>query len=207
MNTKEIKKQLKILENELAHIVGEHRIDTPKNLRHFLFDVLKLPYDGLLSTKSGVSVSIKELKKIESSHPFVPLLIQYQELSKEYEKSQKVKAEQNELKKAKEQESHVLEEVEVLESVPSVTVDQLIKKDKEVLDVIEEKIETLEKLENSVLTDSKLHIIIKGEYQRMAFLIGLIVLVTGFFFYARYNYSANFVNSVANVSESVQRQE
>ncbi len=58
MNFKETKKELKNIESKLAEIVGEHRIDTPKNLRHFLFDVLNLPYDGLLSTKSGVSVSI-----------------------------------------------------------------------------------------------------------------------------------------------------
>lgn len=204
MNSKEIKKQLKKLEEELALIVGEHRIDTPKNLRHFLFEVLQLPYDGLLSTKSGISVSIKELKKIEHAHPFVPLLIQYQELSKEYEKIQKNKNEQAELKKAREQESQLVEEIEILESTPSVTVDQVIAKDNEVLEKIEEKIETLENLEHLMLTDSKLNLVIKGEYQRMAFLIGLILLVGGFFFYAEYNYNANFVDSVANVNEAIQ---
>lgn len=206
MNSKELKKQLKQIESELAKIVGDHRIDTPKNLRHFLFDVLKLSSDGLLSTKSGVSVSIKELKKIETQHPFVPLLIRYQELSKEYEKIQRIKKEHSELNDAREKESLLVEEIEILEETPSVTVDQVIKKDQEVLEKIEEKIETLEELEHEMLTDNKLHLIIRGEYQRMAFLVGLIVLVAGFFFYAQYNYSTHFENSVANVSEAVDAQ-
>lgn len=203
MNLKEVKKELKNTEEQLAVIVGEHRIDTPKNLRYFLFDVLKLPYDGLLSTKSGISVSIKELKKIENSHPFVPLLIKYQELSKELDKLTKLKQEQDALKKKREEESVVMEEIEVLKETPTVTVEQIIKKDSEILETIENQIESLEKLEETVLTDSKLHIIIKGEYQRMAVLIGLIVLVGGFFFYAQYNYQANFIDSVANVSDAV----
>ncbi len=207
MNTRELKKQLSQIETQLAEIVGDHKIDTPKRLRSFLFEVLQLPSEGLLSTKGGVSVSIKELKKIENTHPFVPLLIKYQELSKEYEKLQKIKSERAELGKAKEKESEVREEIEVLEEVPSVTILEVIKKDEEVLDEIADKIESLEELQHEVLTDSKLHIIIKGEYQRMAFLIGLIVLVGGFFFYAQYNYSTHFVNSVANVSTSVEERQ
>ena len=203
MSLKEIKKQLKTIESELAKIVGNNRIDTPKNLRHFLFEVLSLPREDLASTKSGISVSIKELKKIEHTHPFVPLLIQYQELSKEHDKLQKQKEDQDTLKKKREEESHVLQEIEILESTPSVTVDQVIKKDEQILEKIEEQIDTLEKLEHSVLTDERLHFVIKGEYRRMAVLIGLIALVGGFFFYAQHNYQANFIDSVANVSDAV----
>ncbi|MBP6856457.1 MAG: hypothetical protein KBC42_01490 [Candidatus Pacebacteria bacterium] len=207
MTLKEIKQELKTIEKELAQIVGDYKIDTPKDLRHFLFEVLNLPTDGLLSTKSGVSVSIKELKKIEHSHPFVPLLIRYQELSKEYDKQQKLKEEKVLLKKKREDESRVLEEIELLEETPSVTIEQVVKKDEQVLQKIEEQIETLEELEHSVLTDGRLHLIIRGEYKRMAFLIGLIALVGGFFFYAQHNYQANFIDSVANVSDAVQPQE
>ena len=140
MNTRELKKQLSQIETQLAEIVGDHKIDTPKRLRSFLFEVLQLPSEGLLSTKGGVSVSIKELKKIENTYPFVPLLIKYQELSKEYEKLQKIKSERAELGKAKEKESEVREEIEVLEEVPSVTILEVIKKDEEVLDEIADKI-------------------------------------------------------------------
>jgi glycerate-2-kinase len=207
MNVKEIKKELKTIEKELAVIVGKNKIDTPKDLRHFIFEVLNLPTDGLLSTKSGVSVSIKELKKIEKSHPFVPLLIRYQELSKEYDKLLRLKEEQDLLKKKREEQSEVLEEIEILEETPTVTVEQVVKKDQEVLEKIEKQIESLEELEHSVLTDSKLHIIIRGEYQRMAFMIGLIALVGGFFFYAQHNYQANFIDSVANVSDAIESAE
>ena len=54
MNTRELKKQLSQIETQLAEIVGDHKIDTPKRLRSFLFEVLQLPSEGLLSTKGGV---------------------------------------------------------------------------------------------------------------------------------------------------------
>ncbi len=133
----------------------------------------------------------------------MPLLIQYQELSKEYDKLQKQKEDQVMLKKKREEEAVVLDEIEILKSTPSVTIDQIIHKDEKVLEKIEAQIENLEELEHSVLTDSKLHIVIRGEYQRMAYLVGLIILVGGFFFYAQHNYQANFIDSVANVSDAV----
>jgi DNA polymerase-1 len=61
--------------------VGEEfNLDSPKQLQHILFEVLRLPKTKRL--KTGWSTDAGELQRIVDDHPMVPLLLEYREVSK-----------------------------------------------------------------------------------------------------------------------------
>lgn len=202
---REIKKRLKELEKAIAPYVGIHRIDSPKDLQKFIFETLAISTEGVQKTKNGFSVSLKELKKIKDRHEFIPLLVEYQELSSDLVKLSQKKTEEKEIAHevfdipiSKEEETslpEIIEEVHISEEIPALV---------ETVSVgahipASEPAKELEKK----ITLEELHLVIEGEYKRMAFLLTLVALVVGFFWYAQYNYSANFVDSMAAVGNTV----
>ncbi len=65
------------------HAGGEFNIASPKQLGDILFDKLALTAKGLKKTEGGArSTRESELEKLRESHPIVPLILDYRELSK-----------------------------------------------------------------------------------------------------------------------------
>lgn len=84
------KKLEKSLESDLnnltvkIHKLANHdfNISSPSQLAVILFEELKLPTVDLKKTKDGFSTAANELKKIESKHKIIPLILEYREISK-----------------------------------------------------------------------------------------------------------------------------
>lgn len=75
--------KLRAIEVKIHEKAGhDFNIGSPVQMADLLFKELKLPSEGLKRTKSGVSTAAQELKKIESSHPIIPLILEQRELAK-----------------------------------------------------------------------------------------------------------------------------
>lgn len=66
------------------HTLAGHdfNISSPSQMAVVLFEELKLPTEGLKKSQSGFSTAANELKKIESKHKIIPLILEYREISK-----------------------------------------------------------------------------------------------------------------------------
>lgn len=78
-----VSKQLDKLTSSIYAIAGkEFNINSPKQLKEILFDMLEIPSDFLRSTKTGISTAASELQKLRHQHPIVEMILQYRELFK-----------------------------------------------------------------------------------------------------------------------------
>lgn len=78
-----LSKKLVLLEKKIIKLVGhDFNVGSPIQMAEILFEELKLPKDDIKKTKSGFSTAASELKKIESSHPIIPFILEQRELSK-----------------------------------------------------------------------------------------------------------------------------
>jgi len=81
--TKKLEKRVGVLKSEILELAGfDFNISSPLQMQEVLFEKLKLPTTDLKRTKSGISTAAAELKKIESKHKIIPLVLEYRELSK-----------------------------------------------------------------------------------------------------------------------------
>ncbi len=62
--------------------IGKFNIGSPKQLNMVLFEVLRLPTDGLKKTKLGFSTDFTTLETLRDAHPIIEMIVQYRELSK-----------------------------------------------------------------------------------------------------------------------------
>jgi DNA polymerase-1 len=77
----ECEKKISILTKELYKIAGEEfNLNSPKQLSHILFDVLKLPI--IKRTKTGLSTDEGVLVTLAANHKFPQLLLEYRQLAK-----------------------------------------------------------------------------------------------------------------------------
>lgn len=81
---KETSKEMDVLQKEILAAAGEpFDVNSPKQLSHILFDVLKLPTKGIKKTSTkAVSTQASELEKLRGLHPIIELLLTYRELAK-----------------------------------------------------------------------------------------------------------------------------
>ncbi len=78
---KELKTRLEKLEQEIYSKVGhQFNINSPKQLQVILFDELQLPV--FRKTKTGRSTDEETLHELSSTHPVIPLLLEYRQLFK-----------------------------------------------------------------------------------------------------------------------------
>lgn len=69
------------LEKQIYEQVGEtFNINSPKQLGEILFDKLRLPFAK--KTKTGYSTSADILEKLQGEHPFIPMILEYRQLTK-----------------------------------------------------------------------------------------------------------------------------
>lgn len=81
--THKLEKRVAVLDSEIHHIVGfDFNISSPVQMQEVLFEKLKLPTADLKKTKTGISTAAAELKKIESKHKIISLILEYRELTK-----------------------------------------------------------------------------------------------------------------------------
>ena len=75
--------ELERLEREGFALAGhQFNLNSPIQLRHVLFDELKLPTKGLSKTKSGYSTDVDTLTRLASMHELPRKLLEYRALSK-----------------------------------------------------------------------------------------------------------------------------
>ncbi len=80
---KDFAKDLKKLTAKIYKLAGkEFNISSPQQLKDILFDDLNISSQGIKKTKTGLSTAASELEKMKGSHPIIPLVIEYRELSK-----------------------------------------------------------------------------------------------------------------------------
>ncbi len=81
--SKEAKKKITKLEKAIHKHAGEDfNINSPIQLKKVLFDTLDIDTEGIGVTKTGYSTAASELEKMKDSHPIIPLIIEYRELTK-----------------------------------------------------------------------------------------------------------------------------
>ena len=61
---------------------GKFNINSPKQLNNVLFEVLKLPVEGLKKTKLGYSTDVTTLEALRKEHPIISKIVDFRELSK-----------------------------------------------------------------------------------------------------------------------------
>ncbi|OGY30925.1 MAG: DNA polymerase I [Candidatus Andersenbacteria bacterium RIFCSPHIGHO2_02_FULL_45_11] len=82
MSTK-IEQRIFEIEQQIYSAAGEtFNINSPKQLRVILFERLLLPTVGIKKTQTGYSTAADELEKLQGTHPIIPLMSEYRELSK-----------------------------------------------------------------------------------------------------------------------------
>ena len=81
---KKVDKELATLKAKILSVSQEQfDINSPKQLSHILFEVLKLPTKGIKKTGTrAVSTQFSELAKLRGEHPIIEFLIRYRELAK-----------------------------------------------------------------------------------------------------------------------------
>ncbi len=62
--------------------IGRFNIGSPKQLNEVLFEVLKLPVEGLRKTKLGYSTDATTLDALRDKHPIINMIVEHRELSK-----------------------------------------------------------------------------------------------------------------------------
>ncbi len=78
-----LKQEIAQLENMIYFCAGEEfNINSPKQLGHILFEVLKLPVPKNKKTKSGYSTDAEVLGKLRDKHEIVEYILQYRMLAK-----------------------------------------------------------------------------------------------------------------------------
>ncbi len=82
--TKRAEKEINILEKKIYKLSGkEFNISSPKQLAEILFEDLKISSSDLKKTTTKkISTNANELLKIRSSHPIIPLIIEYRGIKK-----------------------------------------------------------------------------------------------------------------------------
>ncbi|MCK4805875.1 MAG: DNA polymerase I, partial [Candidatus Pacebacteria bacterium] len=82
--TKRAEKEINILEKKIYQLSGkEFNISSPKQLSEILFEDLKISSSDLKKTATKkISTNANELLKIRSSHPIIPLIIEYRGIKK-----------------------------------------------------------------------------------------------------------------------------
>ncbi|MFA6522041.1 MAG: DNA polymerase I [Patescibacteria group bacterium] len=81
--SKEFETELASLTKEIFKLAGEEfNINSPSQMAHILFNVMKLPTKGLKKTKSGYSTAAPELEKLWDENPIVEKISQFREFSK-----------------------------------------------------------------------------------------------------------------------------
>jgi DNA polymerase-1 len=72
------------LRKEITEAAGEEfDVNSPKQLSHILFNVLKLPAKGIKKTSTkAISTQASELEKLRGTHPIIDLLLKYREIAK-----------------------------------------------------------------------------------------------------------------------------
>jgi DNA polymerase-1 len=77
-------KKIKLIEKKALQAAGcQINLSSPKQLRELLFERFKIPVKGIAKTPGGeLSTDETELQKISKSHPMVPLILKYRELTK-----------------------------------------------------------------------------------------------------------------------------
>ncbi len=78
-----VARKLATLEAKIHHLAGTpFNIASPLQLKEVLFTKLNISSLGLGRTKTGISTAADELEKLSDSHPIIPLMLQFRELSK-----------------------------------------------------------------------------------------------------------------------------
>lgn len=81
--SKELKAEVIKLEKDIHQLAGEKfNIQSTKQLKEILYKKLKIATKGIKKTKTGLSTSADQLKKLKKAHPIIPLLQNYRELTK-----------------------------------------------------------------------------------------------------------------------------
>jgi DNA polymerase-1 len=81
--SKKYGKKIRELEEEIWTLAGRSfNIKSTQQLKEMLFEKLEISTQGIGRTKTGLSTSADELEKIKDSHPIVPLVQEYRELTK-----------------------------------------------------------------------------------------------------------------------------
>jgi len=81
--TKKLEKRVAKLKSEILELAGfDFNISSPVQMQEVLFEKLKLSTMDMKKTKTGISTAASELKKIESKHKIIPLVLEYRELTK-----------------------------------------------------------------------------------------------------------------------------
>jgi len=79
----EINKELSSLEKEIYKQAGEEfNINSPQQLGHILFEVLKLKGKVRKTGKGSLSTAASELEKLDAEHPIIESIVRYRELQK-----------------------------------------------------------------------------------------------------------------------------
>ena len=61
---------------------SKFNINSPLQLKEILFEKLKIDTKGIGKTKTGLSTAAAELEKMVNTHPIIPLIMEYRELTK-----------------------------------------------------------------------------------------------------------------------------
>ena len=81
--SREVEGKLTSIEKKIyTHAKTTFNINSPLQLKEILFGKLKISTEGISKTKTGLSTAAAELEKMKNSHPIVPLIVDYRELSK-----------------------------------------------------------------------------------------------------------------------------
>lgn len=76
-------KKVKQVESKIySYSNNEFNISSPQQLAHVLFEVLKLPTDGVKKGKTGYSTAVDVLDKLRDAHPIIDCITEYRELTK-----------------------------------------------------------------------------------------------------------------------------
>jgi len=80
---KEFTKEIKKISQKIFKSAGqEFNISSPLQLKEVLFEKLDISSAKIKKTKTGLSTAAAELDKMKNSHPIIPLIIEYRELTK-----------------------------------------------------------------------------------------------------------------------------
>jgi DNA polymerase I len=78
-----LSKRVAELEIKIQKMAGhDFNVSSPIQMADVLFKDLKLPTQDLKKTKAGISTAAGELRKIEKTHPIIPLILEHRELAK-----------------------------------------------------------------------------------------------------------------------------
>ena len=81
--SKDLRKNLEIIESEIYEIAGEKfNIASPEQVGHILFEKLEIKPPKKGKTKTGFSTNIQVLEQLEPDYPIVAKIIEHRHLSK-----------------------------------------------------------------------------------------------------------------------------